>query len=171
MVRTKLLVVLSLAIAASTAAAQEKPKMLTSVSPRFVTVFEINQRQGVLDLVSVTVRFAAKTVKMDVKKDGKLQTVTKTVYEPVYEKHIGRLALKSAEVFDAGGKKLSSEDVWKRVAVGATVLVSADGNKVDSVYLSALAKDTLVFVSPQYVLPTAPTAVAPPGPLPKSTKP
>jgi hypothetical protein len=158
--RTQLLVVLFSAIAAAigarTASAQEKPQSFRGVPPRFVTVLQIDQQAGEQELVNVTVRFVAEEVIRQVKQDGKVEEATETIHKPVYEeKMVGSIALDSADVFEAGGKKLSSDEVWKRVAVGAAVVVSADGKKVNPAYLRALAKDTLVFVSPQIALQAA----------------
>ena len=81
------------------------------------------------------------------KENGTDRDVTKPVYETQsvsYQTGLG-------EVYDSEGKKLTDEDIWKRAKVGAVVLVSANGSKVDSAYLEAIAKETLVFVLPRYV--------------------
>jgi hypothetical protein len=162
MVRTKLLVVLSLVIAATMATAQEKPKTPTGLPPTFATVVVLDKPQAVIDLAEVTVRMVPEERVKLVTKDGKAEEVKYTVLRPVAEQHIRRLELKSAEVFDARGKKLGSEEVWKRLAVGATVLVSADGQSVDPAYLGVLAQDALVFVSPQYAARLGGSAPPPP---------
>ena len=149
MIRTKLLVVLTLIVAATTAAAQEKVEIPTGLPPTFATVIATNKPQAVLELGDITVRMVPEERVQQVEKDGKIEDVKYTVYRPVYEQHIRKIELKSAEVFDARGKKLKSEEVWKRLATGAIVLVSADGKSVDPAYLGVLAADTLVIVSPQ----------------------
>jgi len=74
----------------------------------------------------------------------------RTIYTPVYEEQARSIEVRSAEVFEAGGTKLKSDDVLKRVTAGTVVVMSADGKKVDPAYLRLLAKDTLVIVSRQY---------------------
>jgi hypothetical protein len=153
MARLILVVVLQLSIFVSTALAQEVPRARPGVPPRFVTVLQINQRQGEIDLANVTVRFVPETRVRAVKQDGKVENVTETVMKPVYEERmVGRVALVSAEVFEAGGKKLSREDVLKRVAVGTIVVISADGKPVNPAYLRLLANETLVIDSPQIAM-------------------
>jgi hypothetical protein len=156
--------VLSLVIASTTAVAQEKPKTPTGLPPTFATVIALDKPQAVLDLAEVTVSMVPEERVKLVTKDGKAVEVRYTVYRPVAEQHIRKLELKSAEVFDARGKKLGSEEVWKRLAVGATVLVSTDGRAVDPAYLGVLAQDALVFVSPQYAAHTGGSAPPPPKP-------
>jgi hypothetical protein len=149
MVRTKLLVVLSLGIAGATAGAQEKAKTPKGLPPTFAIVLAMDKAEAVLDLGDTTVRMVSEERAKRVEKDGKVEAVKYTVYKPIGEQHVRKLELKSAEVFTRG-KKLSTEEVWKRLTVGATVLVSVDGKSVDPAYLGVLAQDTLVFVSPQY---------------------
>jgi hypothetical protein len=144
MPRAKLIVVLFLAIVVSTAVGQEESPNSPGVPPRFVTVLKDYQEDGVVDFVSVLLRFVPEIV------DG-----AGTVDNPIYETQVERLVLKSAQVFDPSGKKLSADVVWKRIAVGKAVVVSGDGNEVRAVYLNALAKDTVVFVAAPMVLPAA----------------
>jgi hypothetical protein len=97
--------------------------------------------------------------------DDKAPPVKKRVYKPVYEQHSEQIVVSddrrrvdnppmpaASQVFEAEGKKLSSDEVWKRVVSGRVVLVSGDGKEVDTAYRSTLAKDTLIFVSPPQLL-------------------
>jgi hypothetical protein len=152
-----LLVVVSLAIASGTAMAQEKPRTAPGVPPRFVIVSQINQQQGELVLTGVTMRFVAEQRVKQVERGGKIEEIVETIRRPVYESRTEIVALDSTDVYEAGGKKLDRESVWNRAAAGTAAVVSADGKKVDSAYLKALAKDTLVIVSPQVTIsPTVP---------------
>jgi membrane-associated protease RseP (regulator of RpoE activity) len=75
----------------------------------------------------------------------------------VYE-HFGltlSTAMEAFQVFDVDGQKLNDDEVWKRMAVGTVVAVSADAKKVDPTFLKTLAKDTLVVVSPIYAVNAA----------------
>ncbi len=79
--------------------------------------------------------------------DGSARIVERIAPKPVYEQRVLKLKLKNAEVFEPSGRKLDGEELWKRLAIGATVVIPVDGKAVDSAYLRVLAKDTLVFVS------------------------
>jgi hypothetical protein len=147
--RAKLLVVVSLAVASGTAMAQERARTVPGVPPRFVIVSDINQQQGELVLTGVTMLFVAEQRLKQVERDGKVEEIVETIRKPVFESRSETVALDSTDVYEADGKKLSLESVWKRAVVGTAAVVSADGKKVDPVYLKALAKDTLVFVTPQ----------------------
>jgi hypothetical protein len=166
MVRLGLVVAVSMSILASTAIAQEKPKVPTGPPPVFRTVTSIDKAMSELELAEIQTKFVAETVNEEVKKEGKVELRSKAIFKPVYVQVRTKLALASAEVFDAAGKKLSREDVPKRLTAGATVLVSADGKKVDTVYLSVITADTLVLVSPEYVKPAAPAGPSPIVPSP-----
>lgn len=138
MVRTTLSLFVLLGVVLCEAQADEKPeaaKAQLAVPPRLVTVGRIDQQNGKIDLRDLTVRF---------------------IWDPnrkaIYEDHGWTLSLESAEVFDVENKKLTNDELWKRVAVGAVVAISADAKKVDRAFLKALAKDTIVFVSPEYAV-------------------
>lgn len=55
-----------------------------------------------------------------------------------------RSTISDLEFSDAAGKKLTADEFRKRVKVGSVVLVAADENPVDRVYLTALKPDTVV---------------------------
>jgi hypothetical protein len=150
-----------LAVAEDGAPSYPRPK---GVLPQFATVSSIDPQQNALFLETVTTRVGAVILAREEERNGKVVRLTQTIYKPVYETQVRPLALETAEVFEAGGKKLSSEEIWKRVAVGATVLVSVDGQPVDSASLRTLAKDTLIFMSQPYAdnAPTRPIYEAPP---------
>ena len=146
--RLKFVFALSLTLVTSIAIAEEKPNAAPIVPPRFVTVHQIDKPYGTIALTAVTLRFVARAPAKEKETGGLNGPKVKPVYETrvlLYEPGFG-------EVFDAEGKKLTDEDIWKRVKVGAIVLVSADGSKVHPEYLETIAKETLVFVLPQHVV-------------------
>jgi hypothetical protein len=57
-----------------------------------------------------------------------------------------RSALKDLDISNAAGKKLTAEDLLKRVKAGSVVVVASDENAIDPGYLKTLKDDTLVFV-------------------------
>jgi hypothetical protein len=70
----------------------------------------------------------------------KIVTVTRLVTEAKEEK----VSIKDTPIADAEGNKVAEDDAWKRLTPGTTVVISADGNKVDPAYLAAFKKETLV---------------------------
>lgn len=117
------------------AQADEKPAVHVAVPPRFVTIGRIDKQKGEIELRELTVRF---------------------VWDPdrreVYEESSWTLLPDSMEAFDVNNNKLPKDQLWKRLAVGAAAAVSADAKKIDPIYLKALAKDTVVFVSLEYAV-------------------
>jgi hypothetical protein len=155
MSRTKRLVVLWLAITGSAGAAEEQARERSSVPPRLATVLEVRQKEGELVLTSVTVRnVVEQRVRVEVV-NGKAEEVAYTMMKPVYEERSEIIDLKRAWVFEGSGKELSKEEVLKRVAAEMAVAVSVDGKDISPTYLRALAKETLVIVSPQHAVPGA----------------
>lgn len=59
--------------------------------------------------------------------------------------------LKSLVIYTADGKEADRALALKKLADGGTVVVSADGKKVDPKYLKLFRDDTLVLVSPELV--------------------
>jgi hypothetical protein len=53
---------------------------------------------------------------------------------------------------DATGKQLTTAEVWKRLAIGTTFFVSADGAPVPAAHLKLIARDALVVVDFDNVL-------------------
>jgi hypothetical protein len=148
MQRFKLLVAVCLVIASGTAIAQEGPETMPGVPPNFVIVSDINQQQGELVLTGVMTLFVAEQRLRQVETNGRVEEIVETIRKPAFESRTEKVALDTTDVYEAGGKKLDRETVLKRAAVGTVAVASADGKKVDAVYLKAIAKDTLVIVSP-----------------------
>ncbi|AMV26293.1 hypothetical protein VT84_17985 [Gemmata sp. SH-PL17] len=61
--------------------------------------------------------------------------------------------VKELKVYTADGKEVTVADATKRLAKGGTVVVSADGKKVDPRHLKLFRDDVLVFVSPELAAP------------------
>jgi hypothetical protein len=157
------LTVLFFLSAAVTVNAEEAPNAGRGVPPIFVTVHASNRDKGEFELTTRMARLVTEQRTRQIERDGKLQEVIVSVAIPIYEeKVLGTISLDSSEVFEAEGKKLNNDDVKKRVTDGMTVLISADGKKVDAKFLKLLAKDTLVFVSEQ---------LAKPAPIPAGRRP
>ena len=68
---------------------------------------------------------------------------------------VHRSALRDLDIYDAGGKALTTKSLLERVKAGSIVLVSADETKVDPSYLSVFKGDTVVLVGVTVVLARA----------------
>lgn len=150
MLHTQVMLVLTLGIA-TTAATQEEADAPKGPPPEFVTVVAIDKEQAVLEL-EYTYEAGLQYVTLESKykgADGSDRTLKVMTPKPVLKQRVLKLKLEYADAFDPSGRKLNIEDVWNRLTVGATVLIPVDGQMVDSAYLRTLAKETLVFVSPQ----------------------
>jgi hypothetical protein len=146
--RLKFVFALSVTLVTTIAIAEEKPNAAPIVPPRFVTVWDLDKSNGKIALTTVTVRFVVRAPAKEKEADRELNGPK---VKPVYETRVESYEPGVGEVFDTQGKKLTDEDIWKKVKVGAIALVSGDGNKVHPVYLEMIAKETLIFVLPQRV--------------------
>jgi hypothetical protein len=158
MKRNALFFFLLLLIAFRSAQAADAPQAeKAAIGPRLVAVARVDQQNGEIELREV---------------------MSRVVWNPqrtvVYEQRGFTLspAMEAFDVFDVNGHKLTDDEVWKRIAVGTVVAVSADAKTVDAMFLKVLAKDTLVVVSPMYAAimlpgtkehPVIPQAALPPN--------
>lgn len=162
MIRCVLLGMIGFGIVTSAATGQEKGKPPVGPSPLFATVTAVDKQKGVVELVEVQTKFSAFMVIVEEVVDGMLVKAPKTVYQPVTSAQRKVLTMTTAEVNDGTGKKLDKEEVWKRLAVGKTIVISADGRPVDAAYLKIMTPETPVIVSMAYVMaPPAPDAPVP----------
>jgi hypothetical protein len=122
----------------------EKPKIPQGATPTIATVAEINKEAGTCTLQ--TNHVVAQTVNVPVTEIVNGVAVTKVVPETRLKTVVETrpVSIKDMPVTDAEGNKIAEDDVWKRLTQGTTVVVSADGNKVDPAFLAAFKKDTLV---------------------------
>lgn len=80
--------------------------------------------------------------------NGKVETVEQQ-YATTRTMRVELTEVKDLEGFTADGKAVDRADLLKRVGGGGTVVVTADGRKVDPKYLRLFRDDTLVLVSPE----------------------
>src|SRR5215471_13661565 len=116
MARLILLATACLAIVSGTSAEEAPPKVL--VPPRLYVVSRIDQNKGEIVATCQTVRFMWQPTRI-----------------PIYETAVVDLPLASTDCFDVQGKKVTAEEIYKRLAVGAVIAVSADTCAVDPVFL------------------------------------
>src|SRR4051812_41673874 len=151
---TALLVFLFMLTVVSTARAEEKPSLSPGVPPWFATVGKVDLKTKTLVLHIRTVHFVTEEVMKNAVVDGKTTGVQQKVVHPVYETRTREVPLESATFREAGGKGVKATDLAKRLEVGTAVVVSADGQVIDSTYLTALAKDAIIIVDGSSVHPT-----------------
>jgi hypothetical protein len=138
---------LAVAICAGPAAvAQENPALPKGRAPRVVSVIEISG-----DVLVYRDSIAADPVPIPAEKEKPPAGTQFVVEHPVYGLGL-RVAVKfplaTGTVYDTAGKKVSPDDVRKRLKAGDTVLVCPDGRMADAQYLKAFAKDVLLLVPP-----------------------
>jgi len=145
------------------AAAKAPPRIITASvkGDKLVTQATVTQ------VVPVPVTVKEKT------KEGKEVDVTRVTMKTETRTIEQSYDLKKATATTAGGKKISLDDLKKKLARPQAIVVSADGNAVDEAYLKLFDKDVIVIVAPMpkvvatpLVVPTPPPP-PPPPPLPK----
>jgi hypothetical protein len=144
MLRRNLWIVVSLSIVANVAKANDEK--MPKLPPRLAVVGRLDEQNGKVILAGVIVQLVPEV------REGK-NGVRRNVVTPVYETYTDTIALKDTKVFDAAGKAVTNEDVFKRAKAGAVVVISADERDVDPIFLNVLDKNTLVFVSPPRIAP------------------
>jgi hypothetical protein len=149
-------------------APEEKPATLpTTPPPRITNVATLDPQAGEIVLHEVTQQAVPELRKQIRTVNGKAVEVEYTVYVPVLVQQQRKFSLKEGKALDTTGAPLEAAEVWKRLKVGAAVLVSGDGNKVDPAYLGIVAKDAVILAFPPG--PDAPIpqpAKIPPPPKP-----
>jgi hypothetical protein len=138
----------------------KKPVQTVAPFPQVATVVALDGKEETIEytvVVPVLVRepFGLRAEPHWVPDDGgmwvslrKTPTVVRWQYKQITRKSkIDRLKFS-----DATGKQLTKEQVWKRLAIGTTFFVSADGAPVPSAHLALIARDVLVVVDFDNVL-------------------
>jgi hypothetical protein len=149
MIRKSLLGGLILTSLATCGQAQDRHVVPEATPPRFVSVIEVKGEVVVYrDFLGLSV-----TPKAADRQDHKGLIPANPYPGPMIACAV-EFSLKDGEVYEAGGGRLDAEAVKRRLVVGATVLVSTSGKKVDPAYLRIVEKGSLILVPP--VPPTGP---------------
>jgi hypothetical protein len=122
----------------------DKPNFPQGTTPTLATVADIDKDAGTCTLRTTIVKLVAVNQEVVENVNGMLVKKIVTVTRLVPEMKDEKVAIKGTPITDAEGNKIAEEDAWKRLMPGTTVVVSADGNKVDPAYLAAFKKETLV---------------------------
>lgn len=125
--------------------ADDDVKTPSSAPPRFATVMSFDKERQEVILGYVSMHFVL-DARMEAREEGgKKVEVEVPVMKSVYEMRPNKFVLRRGAVYDTAGKKVEADALWKRLSVGASVLVSIEGKPVDPSYLSIVKKETLVF--------------------------
>jgi len=141
-----------------------QPEQVPQASPpAIVTVKEMRADRGelVCDLL-VAERVEVTRTKIIEEKGVKKEVAEKAFVTRAVPTQV-TFALKPSTFLTVGGKKLTDEDVAKRVTPGTLLLVSA-GGKPDPAYLKVLRDDALILVTPDWGIPPPPRPPLPPRP-------
>jgi hypothetical protein len=152
---TVFVAVLPFALAAP-APEEKKAALPQTVPPRIANVAALDPAEGEIILHEVTQRVVPEVRKQIRTVNGKAVEIEMTVYVPVLEQRQRKLSLKEGKVFDTAGALMEAAEVWKRLKVGAAVLVSGDGKMVDPAYLGIVTKETVILA-----FPTGPDTIIP----------
>jgi hypothetical protein len=134
--------------------AQGQPAAPKGPPPRFLIVRSIDSTKGeVVFDVQVVDQKALDQLTLLVYPDGhkRLTLGTKPIH--VYLADGFKVSSKKAKWRGVDGKEVSAEATAKRLKPGGMVLLSADGEAVEEVYLRMFKDDTLVLVAPAEELP------------------
>jgi hypothetical protein len=121
----------------------EPPPRVSAQAPQLLIAWV--EKDQLTSTVEQTVAVPV-TVTMKVNNNGKEEDVTVTKY--VTEKRLVKhsMDLTKAKITTAGGKQLTLDDLKKRLAKPAPVVVATDGKSVDPAYLKILDRDAVVIV-------------------------
>jgi hypothetical protein len=147
--------VLVLVFGAAAAAADDK-----TVGPEPL-VYTAQMDKEVLNLRQLRYRLVPFTEKVVVLMNGvmveKVVTVTKIVPEMTDQ----RIKAEEVKAYTPDGKMVEAKDLAERLKKEVTVLVSADGNKLDPAHLQIVKEGTLILLIPPGTLHSAGAAPKP----------
>jgi hypothetical protein len=119
-----------------------QPAVPTSPQPEFAIVRSIDKDSGEVTLAQFQTIFEVVPEKAIV--NG--QEVTRNVIRQVMRVGEKQFSVDKGTVLDTAGKKVPAAEVWKRLKLGATVLMASQ--QVDPRYLRIVEPTTLIFVMP-----------------------
>jgi len=152
-------------MAALAVAADDKPA--PSKEPPRIVKASIKDDKLVVH-TTVTVSVPVTVVEKVKTKEGKELEVTKTMVKSETRTVEQSYDLKKATATTAGGKKISLDDLKKKLEKPQAIVLSADGNAIDESYLKLFDKDVIVIVVPMPRMDVVPfpQPVTPPPPPP-----
>jgi len=139
--------VLALAVAAAGPSARPLPKGAPASPPQFVTVAGIDRANNAVTLNETQTTYVPYTETETREENGKKVQVKVTRLKSEFRLVQKKFDVKSGKVYDAAGKLVRPSDLWRRLSVGATVLVSSDGKRLQPAWRQALTRSALIFVT------------------------
>jgi hypothetical protein len=121
--------------------------MPTGPQPQFAIVRSMDKALGevtLLQIQAVSEVVPEKTIINGVE-------VTRNVIRQVLRTVEKSFSIEKGTVLDTAGKKVPAAEVWKRLKVGATVLVA--GQQIDPLYLRIVQPETLIFITSPSPIP------------------
>lgn len=139
--------------------AKDQVRFPSGPQPTFVVVKAVDgDHVTVLQLSSVIVPVS---VSKQVFVNGAAQIVTETSYRQESRILERKIVLKTATFYNGGGQKLTPDEGRKNLKAGATLLLSENGQPVDSTYLRVIRAEALILVTP-FTPPPTPKVDVPP---------
>jgi hypothetical protein len=109
-------------------------------------ISSVDARAGALFITQAVSEAVPVEEERTVVEAGVPRKVKVTVYKYVSKLVQQKFVLKDLQVHLASGKKLSPEEVLKRLTPGQVVLHALDGNPIDPAFLKVIKDDTLVLL-------------------------
>jgi hypothetical protein len=137
-------------------AAQDKgPAFPQTVAPEFNQVWAVNRGKEVLGLVVQEQVPVAREVTVPVDRDGRQVKEKRTITEMVTVTRVQEFAVQDLQASDGAGKKLTGDELLRRIKVGQMVLTTRDPKGVDPAFRAVLSPDAVILVLPkgQKVIP------------------
>jgi hypothetical protein len=119
--------------------------------PRILVVEIENDGQPVI--ITPVTEMRAVPVTVNVVVGGQVQQRTETRSVVVESRVKVSLTDRPTEVFGLDGKRLTAEEIKKRITRSGPILVSSDGKPVDPFYLRLAREGSVVVVSPKLAAP------------------
>src|SRR5262245_39608865 len=118
----------------------KKPEQPPTLAPQVGTVIALDGETGTIKYSVVVPRTIHELV---FGPDSRLQF---RVIGWQYERVIRTAKMDQLQFFDGTGKRLTTNEVWKRLMIGTDFFVSADGKPVSAAHLKLIAPNALVVV-------------------------
>jgi hypothetical protein len=122
--------------------------------PRFANVHRIDKDSGKVRLVENRISTRYEMEKIIVNGRQTFRRVGRTALRP----EEFQFSVDKGTIMDTAGKKVPTADVWKRLTVGATILIAS--RQPDAIYMRIVQPETLIFINS--TLPPAATLILPP---------
>jgi hypothetical protein len=129
---------------ASSGSAQEESRLAGS-RPLVVTVWKLDKEKGTVELLGTRTKMISYQLVKEVVKDGKAEKITRTAYKEIPYRSIAKFNLGDLRARGGEGRPIPEKEIWGRLAIGESVLLSLESEEVDARYFKILKKDGVIF--------------------------